>query len=97
MTHDAVRFKKIAERGLAPAGAEESARCPTTHRSQSRKACLATGRPPVLVPPERARYSREHVGSDCIGWLQFQPIYDRPPRTAACQGRDSTTLPVIPL
>jgi hypothetical protein len=25
----------------------------------------ATGRPPVLVPPERARYSREHVGFCC--------------------------------
>jgi ribulose-5-phosphate 4-epimerase/fuculose-1-phosphate aldolase len=37
----------------------------------------ATGRPPVLVLPERARYSREHVGSDYIGWLHFQPIYDR--------------------
>jgi hypothetical protein len=37
----------------------------------------ATGRPPVLVPPERARYSREHVGSDYIGWLHFQPIDDR--------------------
>jgi hypothetical protein len=35
----------------------------------------ATGRPPV--PPERARYSREHVGSDDIGWLHFQPIYER--------------------
>jgi hypothetical protein len=41
----------------------------------------ATGRPPVLVPPERARYSREHVGSDYIGWLYFQPIYDRLVRT----------------
>ena len=37
----------------------------------------ATGRTPVLVPPERARYSREHVGSEYIGWLHFQPIYDR--------------------
>ena len=37
----------------------------------------ATGRPPVPIPPERARYSREHVGSDYIGWLHFQPIYDR--------------------
>jgi hypothetical protein len=37
----------------------------------------ATGRPPVLVPPERARDSREHVGSDDIGWLNFQPIYGR--------------------
>jgi hypothetical protein len=31
----------------------------------------------VLVPPERARCSREHVGSDDIGWLHLQPIYDR--------------------
>ena len=37
----------------------------------------ATGSPPVLVPPDRARYSREHVGSEYIGWLHFQPIYDR--------------------
>jgi len=37
----------------------------------------ATGRPPVPIPPERARYSREHVGSEYIGWLHFQPIYDR--------------------
>lgn len=37
----------------------------------------ATGRQPVLVPPERARYSRTHVGSDYIGWLHFQPVYDR--------------------
>ena len=35
----------------------------------------ATGVTPKLVPPERARYSREHVGSDYIGWLHFQPIY----------------------
>lgn len=35
----------------------------------------ATGIPPKLVPPERARYSREHVGSDYIGWLHFQTIY----------------------
>jgi hypothetical protein len=31
----------------------------------------ATGPPRVLVPPERARYSREHVGGDYIGWLHF--------------------------
>ena len=36
----------------------------------------ATGIAPKLVSPERARYSREHVGSDYIGWLHFQPIYD---------------------
>jgi ribulose-5-phosphate 4-epimerase/fuculose-1-phosphate aldolase len=37
----------------------------------------ATGIAPKLVSPERARYSREHVGSDYIGWLHFQPIYEQ--------------------
>jgi ribulose-5-phosphate 4-epimerase/fuculose-1-phosphate aldolase len=37
----------------------------------------ATGVKPVLVPPDTARYSREHVGSEYIGWLHFQPIYER--------------------
>lgn len=37
----------------------------------------ATGHKPVLVSPERSRYSREHVGSEYIGWLHFQPIYDQ--------------------
>ena len=37
----------------------------------------------MLVPPERARYSREHVGSDYVGWLHVQPIYDRLVRTEA--------------
>jgi ribulose-5-phosphate 4-epimerase/fuculose-1-phosphate aldolase len=37
----------------------------------------ASGVPPKLVSPERARYSREHVGSEYIGWLHFQPIYER--------------------
>lgn len=36
----------------------------------------ATGIKPVLVTPERSRYSREHVGSEYIGWLHFQPIYE---------------------
>ncbi len=36
----------------------------------------ATGHKPVLVSPERSRYSREHVGSEYIGWLHFQPIYE---------------------
>ena len=36
----------------------------------------ATGRTPVLVPEDKCRYSREHVGSDYIGWLHFQTIYD---------------------
>jgi ribulose-5-phosphate 4-epimerase/fuculose-1-phosphate aldolase len=35
----------------------------------------ATGHKPVMVPPESARYSREHVGSEYIGWLHFQPVY----------------------
>ena len=36
----------------------------------------ATGIKPIMVPPDRARYSREHVGSEYIGWLHFQPIYE---------------------
>jgi ribulose-5-phosphate 4-epimerase/fuculose-1-phosphate aldolase len=36
----------------------------------------ATGIKPVMVTPERSRYSREHVGSEYIGWLHFQTIYD---------------------
>lgn len=36
----------------------------------------ATGATPRLVSPERSRYSREHVGSEYIGWLHFQPIWD---------------------
>lgn len=36
----------------------------------------ATGATPRLVPPDRCRYSREHVGSDYIGWLHFQPVWD---------------------
>lgn len=41
----------------------------------------ATGSKPTLVTPERARYSREHVGSDFIGWLHFQPLYNHVART----------------
>ena len=37
----------------------------------------ATGHEPIQVPGDRARYSREHVGSEYIGWLHFQPIYDQ--------------------
>jgi ribulose-5-phosphate 4-epimerase/fuculose-1-phosphate aldolase len=37
----------------------------------------ATRHAPVLIPPERARYSHEHVGNSFIGWLHFQPIYDQ--------------------
>jgi ribulose-5-phosphate 4-epimerase/fuculose-1-phosphate aldolase len=42
----------------------------------------ATGNKPILVPEERARYSREHVGSEYIGWLHFQPIYEQLEATA---------------
>ena len=37
----------------------------------------ATGNKPVMVPERSARYSREHVGSEYIGWLHFQPIYEQ--------------------
>jgi ribulose-5-phosphate 4-epimerase/fuculose-1-phosphate aldolase len=37
----------------------------------------ATGSKPVMVPERSSRYSREHVGSEYIGWLHFQPIYDQ--------------------
>lgn len=37
----------------------------------------ATGITPVTVPEQSARYSREHVGSEYIGWLHFQPIYEQ--------------------
>lgn len=35
----------------------------------------ATGIKPPLVPPDSARYSREHVGSEYIGWLHFQTLF----------------------
>ena len=37
----------------------------------------ATGHKPLAVSDESSRYSREHVGSDYIGWLHFQTIYDQ--------------------
>jgi ribulose-5-phosphate 4-epimerase/fuculose-1-phosphate aldolase len=37
----------------------------------------ATGQEPIIVPDDRARYSREHVGSEYIGWLHFQPIWEQ--------------------
>jgi hypothetical protein len=30
----------------------------------------------VMVPADKSRYSREHVGSEYIGWLHFQPIWE---------------------
>jgi ribulose-5-phosphate 4-epimerase/fuculose-1-phosphate aldolase len=37
----------------------------------------AAGHKPSLVPHDRAVYSREHVGSEYIGWLHFQPIWEQ--------------------
>jgi ribulose-5-phosphate 4-epimerase/fuculose-1-phosphate aldolase len=37
----------------------------------------ATGIKPVMVPEHSSRYSRENVGSEYIGWLHFQPIYEQ--------------------
>ena len=37
----------------------------------------ATGIKPVRLADHTARYSREHVGSEYIGWLHFQPIYEQ--------------------
>ena len=42
----------------------------------------ATGIKPVMVPEHSSRYSREHVGSEYIGWLHFQPIYDQLAQTS---------------
>lgn len=36
----------------------------------------ASGVRPQIVPEKSCRYSAEHVGSDFIGWLHFQTIYD---------------------
>ena len=36
----------------------------------------ATGVTPKLVPADKCRYSREHVGSEYIGWLHFQTIWN---------------------
>ena len=38
---------------------------------------LASGVAPRLLTDETAAYSREHVGSDYIGWLHFQTLYSQ--------------------
>jgi ribulose-5-phosphate 4-epimerase/fuculose-1-phosphate aldolase len=43
---------------------------------QQQLAIDATGHTPTLVPEDKARYSREHVGSDYIGWLHFQTLWE---------------------
>jgi len=40
-----------------------------------------SGLTPRLVSEERSRYSREHVGSEYIGWLHFQTIWSELVRT----------------
>ncbi|MBD5657377.1 MAG: class II aldolase/adducin family protein, partial [Candidatus Eremiobacteraeota bacterium] len=37
----------------------------------------ASGAKPEIISDDSARYSREHVGSDFIGWLHFQTLYDQ--------------------
>ncbi len=37
----------------------------------------ASGVKPQAVSEQSARYSREHVGNDFIGWLHFQTLYDQ--------------------
>ena len=37
----------------------------------------ASGVKPQAVPEASARYSREHVGNDFIGWLHFQTLFDQ--------------------
>ncbi len=44
---------------------------------QVQLALEAAGQKPPFVDPERARHSARHVGSDYIGWLHFQPVYDQ--------------------
>ena len=35
----------------------------------------STGIKPQFISQKTAEYSREHVGSDYIGWLHFQTLY----------------------
>ena len=43
---------------------------------QQQLAIAASGHEPARIPADRARYSREHVGSEYVGWLCFQAVYD---------------------
>lgn len=36
----------------------------------------ATGSKPTYVAPERASHTVKHTGSEYIGWLHFQPVYE---------------------
>ncbi len=44
---------------------------------QQQLAIAASGVEPLQIPADRARYSREHVGSEYIGWLHFQTIWNQ--------------------
>ena len=35
-----------------------------------------SGVKPKMAPPDKAKYSREHVGSEYLGWLHFQTVFD---------------------
>jgi ribulose-5-phosphate 4-epimerase/fuculose-1-phosphate aldolase len=37
----------------------------------------ASGTKPDLMDDSAARHSATHVGSDYLGWLHFQPVYDQ--------------------
>ncbi len=43
---------------------------------QQQLALDAAGHKPIEISAKRAKYSREHVGSEYIGWLHFQTVYD---------------------
>ena len=44
---------------------------------QAQLAVEASGITPVLVSQDRCEYTAKHVGSDYIGWLHFQTLYDQ--------------------
>ena len=44
---------------------------------QQQLALYGAGLPTIRIPDDRARYSREHVGSEYIGWLHFQTIWNQ--------------------
>ena len=52
----------------------------------------ATGIKPQEISQKTAEYSREHVGSDYIGWLHFQTLYGQTRRHPARHVRLSREL-----
>ena len=43
---------------------------------QQQLAIDASGHQPIEISSDKARYSRRHVGSEYIGWLCFQPVFE---------------------